>query len=83
MVKLITKQLNNYAMKKKILAAAVAIILLVSVKAQAPDGFVMGAITLADGSVLNGYIKDNMKKDASVILPATMVAIKKSTTAQR
>ena len=54
-------------MKKKLLAAAVAILLLVNVHAQAPEGFVTGALTMADGSVVNGYIKDNMKKDASVI----------------
>lgn len=54
-------------MKKKLLAAAVAIILLVSVQAQAPQGFEMGTLTMADGSALSGYIKDNLKKDASVI----------------
>jgi len=54
-------------MKKKLLAAAVAIILLLSLKAQAPEGFVTGTLKMADGSVHSGYIKDNLKKDASVI----------------
>lgn len=31
-----------------------------------PAGFVNGSVTLADGSVLTGYIKDNLKKSASV-----------------
>ena len=33
---------------------------------EVPAGFVIGSVTLADGSVVNGYIKDNLKKSASV-----------------
>lgn len=32
-----------------------------------PSGFVKGSITAGDGSVTEGYIKDNIKKSASVV----------------
>jgi hypothetical protein len=34
---------------------------------QAPAGFESGSVTLADGSELNGFIKNNIKKSASVV----------------
>ncbi|HMO61729.1 MAG TPA: hypothetical protein PKC39_09460 [Ferruginibacter sp.] len=38
----------------------------VQLNAQAPDGFVNGTVTLSGGSVMNGYVKDNMKKGAAI-----------------
>jgi len=32
-----------------------------------PSEFVKGSITLADGSVVSGYVKDNIRKSASVV----------------
>lgn len=34
---------------------------------EAPTGFVNGSVTLADGSEVNGFIKANLKKSASVV----------------
>ena len=31
-----------------------------------PSGYTKGSIVLADGNTINGYVKDNMKKSASV-----------------
>lgn len=64
-------------MEKKLLASAVAIIFLLSAHAQAPVEFVAGTITMANGSVVNGYVKDNLKKDASVIFTDTNGSSKK------
>ena len=40
----------------------------VSTKAQTeiPQGFIKGSMVLADGSSLTGYLKDNMRKEATV-----------------
>jgi len=48
--------------------AAVLLFSAASVKAQTniPADYIKGTITLADGSVIPGYIKDNLKKTASV-----------------
>ncbi len=35
--------------------------------AQVPEGFVKGAITLSNGSILNGYVKESIKKNAMVV----------------
>jgi len=77
LLNLLPNNLNNNAMKKELSSAAVAILLLVNVHAQAPEGFVTGALTMADGSVLSGYIKDNLKKDASVIFTTSNGGSKK------
>lgn len=56
----------------KFLPVAVLSLLLVQVHAQteAPKGSAKGKITLADNTVISGFIKDNIRKDASVILIA-------------
>lgn len=36
----------------------------------APKGFTKGAVTLADNSIVSGFIKDNIRKDASVTILA-------------
>lgn len=54
---------------KQFFYAALLAISFTSVKAQieVPAGFSKGAITLADGSVVPGFVKDNIKKSASVV----------------
>ena len=54
---------------KQLFYAAVLAISFTSVKAQTevPAGFTKGIITLADGSVVPGFVKDNIKKSASVV----------------
>ncbi len=54
-------------MKKKIISAASALIILFTANAQMPAGFEKGSVTLADGTTLSGFVKDNMKRDASVV----------------
>lgn len=55
-------------MKKTIiLTVATALLSALNVQAQAPADFAKGSITLADGSSITGFVKDNLKKDASVI----------------
>jgi hypothetical protein len=44
------------------------LILQASAQQDAPKGFATGNIVLADNSVINGLVKDNMRNDASVIL---------------
>jgi hypothetical protein len=44
----------------------------------APAGFAKGSITLADGSVIDGYVKDNIKKMASVVYVDNSGANKKT-----
>lgn len=39
----------------------------VNAQTNVPSEFVKGSITLADGSIISGYIKDNIKKSASVV----------------
>ena len=53
---------------KTILTAAAFMFATVAVKAQTsiPTDYVKGSISLADGSNLPGFIKDNLKKSASV-----------------
>jgi hypothetical protein len=34
--------------------------------AQAPEGFSKGSITLSSGTVINGFVKNTIKKDASI-----------------
>lgn len=53
--------------KKSFFITAVGLFLLMNVKAQAPEGFVKGSVTLADGSSADGYIKENMKKAGNII----------------
>lgn len=36
------------------------------VNAQAPEGFIKGSVTLSNGSVVAGYIKESMKKNAAI-----------------
>ena len=56
-----------------------------AVKAQTPEpaGFTKGTITLADGSVLTGYVKDNIKKSASVVYVDNTGANKKTYSASQ
>lgn len=44
-----------------------SLLLLLKVHAQAPEGYSKGTVLLADGSSLNGFISDNMKKKAAVV----------------
>lgn len=46
-------------------------------------GFTKGTITLADGSVINGYVKDNIKKSASVVYVDNSGANKKTYSASQ
>ncbi len=34
--------------------------------AQAPEGFVKGAVTLSNGTVVTGFVKENIKKNAAI-----------------
>lgn len=53
----------------KLLSGAALSLLFLQTNAQeAPKGFTKGKVTLADNSVVNGFIKDNIRKDASVVL---------------
>ena len=53
----------------KLLSAAALSLLFLQTNAQeAPKGFTKGKVTLADNTVVTGFIKDNIRKDASVIL---------------
>jgi hypothetical protein len=49
--------------------SAVLALSVTAVKAQseAPAGFSKGSITLADGTVVSGFVKDNIKKSAAVV----------------
>ncbi len=54
-------------MKKTfILTVVTAFLFILNLQAQVPANFAKGSITMADGSSISGYVKDNMKKDASV-----------------
>ena len=57
---------------KTLLFAAVLTFSAAAVKAQTPTpaGYTKGSITLADGTITSGYIKDDIKKSASVIFIA-------------
>lgn len=53
----------------KLLSAAALSLLFLQANAQeAPKGFTKGKVTLADNTIVTGFIKDNMRKDASVTL---------------
>lgn len=54
-------------MKKIVLMAAIMFAAF-NTKAQAPEGFNKGVVTLADGSVLTGYVQDNIKRGAVIFL---------------
>jgi hypothetical protein len=53
----------------QILATSALSLVMLNANAQndAPKGFVKGSITLADNTTLNGYIKDKISKEASVV----------------
>jgi hypothetical protein len=56
-------------MKTKVLFfAAILSLSITSLKAQTeiPAGYVKGSVTLADNSVVQGYVKDNLKRSAAV-----------------
>ncbi len=53
----------------KLLSAAALSLLFLQTNAQdAPKGFTKGKVTLADNTVVTGFIKDNIRKNASVVL---------------
>jgi hypothetical protein len=54
----------------KLLSAAALSLFFLQATAQteAPKGFAKGKIVLPDNTVLSGFIKDNIRKDASVVL---------------
>ncbi|MFN8305399.1 MAG: hypothetical protein U0T79_01375 [Ferruginibacter sp.] len=55
-------------MKQLFFSAILAFTLLPAMaQREIPAGFVNGSVTLADGSVESGQIKDNLKKSASVV----------------
>lgn len=43
------------------------LLFVINVKAQIPEGYVKGSILLADESIVDGFIQDNMKKKAAVL----------------
>ena len=56
-------------MKKTIILTAVsAILFALNIQAQVPADFVKGSVTLADGSTISGFVKDNIKKSAAVFI---------------
>jgi hypothetical protein len=53
----------------KLLSGVALSLLFLQTNAQdAPKGFTKGNVTLADNTVVTGFIKDNIRKDASVVL---------------
>ena len=53
----------------KLLSVAALSLLFLQTNAQeAPKGFSKGKVTLADNTIVTGFIKDNIRKDASVTL---------------
>jgi hypothetical protein len=52
---------------KKIIILAATFLALTQLQAQAPEGFTKGSVTLADGSILTGFVKDNIKKGAAIL----------------
>ena len=57
--------------KKMILTLATALFLVLNIQAQIPEGFVKGSVTLADGSTITGFVKDNIKKSGALIFVDT------------
>ena len=53
---------------KLLSAAALCLVFLQTNAQEAPKGFTKGKVTLADNTVVTGFIKDNIRKDASVTL---------------
>lgn len=53
-------------MKKLFLATLVCFALVQNGLAQIPDGFTSGTVTLNTGVVMNGYIKESFKKNATI-----------------
>ena len=51
---------------KKIIVLAATFFALLHTQAQAPEGFSKGSVTLADGTAITGYVKDNIKKGAAI-----------------
>lgn len=51
---------------KKIIILAASLFSLSQLQAQVPEGFTKGAVTLANGSTVNGYVQDNIKKGAAI-----------------
>jgi len=52
--------------KTAIIATAVLLTAATQIHAQAPEGYTKGTVTLAGGSTVEGYIKDNIKKNAAI-----------------
>lgn len=52
---------------KKIILFTATLLALLHLQAQTPEGFTKGSVTLADGSTINGFVKDNFKKNAAII----------------
>ncbi len=53
-------------LKHILFASLLTVFLSPAIAQETPPGFVKGAVTLADGSLVSGLIKDNLKKSASV-----------------
>jgi hypothetical protein len=49
-----------------------------AVNAQTPEGYTLGSITLSNGNTLNGFIKENIGKKASISFMESASAKKKS-----
>lgn len=64
----------------KTTAAVVFSMILLQANAQmeVPNGFKKGAITLADGSTQQGFVKENIRKNASVMFTSTTEGSKKN-----
>lgn len=65
-------------LKTTLLAAAAFIITAAHAQNNAPEGFVKASITLPNGVTQSGYIKDNIKKSASVVFVDEAGANKKT-----
>ena len=52
--------------KTAIIATAVFLTAAIQLHAQAPEGYTKGTVILSNGSTLEGYIKDNIKKNAAI-----------------
>lgn len=53
--------------KRSFFSTAVGLFMLFGAEAQTPEGYTKGSVTLADGSTMNGYVQDNLKKGAAVM----------------
>ena len=62
----IIKHQKSIAMKKIILYAAI-FLAFTQLQAQTPEGFTKGSVTLADGSIITGFVQDNIKKGAAIM----------------